>query len=406
MGAGANPQGGRGTVNGPARADASVTRMAAVAVAGFCAFLPFYAPQPLLPTLAAEFRTSVASISLLLTASTLGVALVAPIIGILADRIGRKRIIVPAALLLGVPSLLVARATSVPELLFWRFWQGVVTPGIVVVAPAYINEEWQEGVGRAMGAYVSGTVLGGFFSRLLAGLLAEHFSWRWAFVALALLALAGGLAVWAWLPASRGFRRERNAGATARAMARHLRNPRLLATYAVGFCVLFSMLATFTYVNFYLAAPPFNLPASALGSIFVVYLVAVAVTPLTGGWIRRFGRRALVLVSSVVWCLGLAITLVPWLPAIILGLAILACAGFTLQTTATSLLAERAIAARSSAVGIYVSCYYIGGSAGAVAPAVVWAHAGWLGCVALVSAVLLATAALAARFWRPTAGGS
>jgi predicted MFS family arabinose efflux permease len=186
-----------------------------------------------------------------------------------------------------------------------------------------------------------------------------------------------------------------------RLMVGHLGNPELTATFMVGFATLFSFVATFTYVNFYLAAPPFELSPSALGSIFVVYLVAIAVTPLTGGWIRRIGRRTLVLVASAIWCLGLLITLLPWLPAIILGLAVLASAGFICQTAATSLLAERATAARSSAVGIYVSCYYIGGSVGAVAPAAIWVRAGWPGCVALVIAVLIA---MAARFWRPAAG--
>ena len=65
-------------------------------------------------------------------------------------------------------------------------------------------------------------------------------------------------------------------------MLRHLRNPRLVATYAVGFCVMFSLLGTFTYVNFYLAAPPFGLSTAALGLLFVVYLVGAVVTPTRG----------------------------------------------------------------------------------------------------------------------------
>ena len=92
-----------------------------MALAGFCAFLPLYAPQPLLPMLAAQFQSTVSSISLLLTSTTLGVALAAPLTGILADRAGRRHVIVPAMLLLAVVSMLAARATGLPELLFWRF---------------------------------------------------------------------------------------------------------------------------------------------------------------------------------------------------------------------------------------------------------------------------------------------
>ena len=56
-------------------------------------------------------------------------------------------------------------------------------------------------------------------------------------------------------------------------LAELLRNPQLVATYAVGFCVLFTQVAMFTYVTFHLAAPPFSLSTVALGWLFVVYLV-------------------------------------------------------------------------------------------------------------------------------------
>ena len=49
-------------------------------------------------------------------------------------------------------------------------------------------------------------------------------------------------------------------------MLRHLRNPKLLATYAVGFGVLFNFIATFTYVSFHLAAPPYNFSSTLLGA--------------------------------------------------------------------------------------------------------------------------------------------
>jgi hypothetical protein len=39
----------------------------------------------------------------------------------------------------------------------------------------------------------------------------------------------------------------------------HLRNPPLRATFAIGFCILFAFIGTFTYVNFVLAGEPFAL---------------------------------------------------------------------------------------------------------------------------------------------------
>ena len=379
----------------------SSSRTAAVALAGFCAFLPLYAPQPLLPMLAAQFQATVASISLLLTSTTLGVALAAPLTGILADRAGRRHVIVPAMLLLAVVSMLAARATGLPELLFWRFCQGIFTPGIVVVVPAYINEEWGEGVGSAMGAYVSGTVVGGFSGRLVAGFIAAHFSWRWAFLALGLVSLAGGLGVWRGLPPDRRFEPSHNARATVRAMRRHLKNRRLLATYAVGFCVLFSMLATFTYVNFHLAAPPFRLSPSALGLLFVVYLAGAVATPLAGRWIDRAGHRIPLAAAYTGAVGGILLTLVPWLPLILIGLALCSTAVFVAQSASTSFIGTVAAEARAAAVGLYVLFYYVGGSAGAAIPGRFWSRGGWPLCVALIAGVQILTITLASLFWKP-----
>jgi MFS transporter, YNFM family, putative membrane transport protein len=382
-------------------------RRLAIALAGICCFINLYATQPLLPLFAREFHATSAQVSMTVSATTLAVALVAPFIGVVADLLGRKRIIVAALTLLVVPTVLIALSSSLAQLVVWRFMQGLCLPPIFAVIVAYIGDEWpREEVTGVTSLYMAASGIGGFLGRLLTGFMADHWGWRAAFWTIAAITLVSAVVVGLALSRERRFVRAENLLHSLQMMLAHLGNTELVTTFVVGFATLFSFVATFTYVNFYLAAPPFELPASALGTIFVVYLVAVAVTPLTGGWIRRLGRRLLVVVSSVCWCLGLLITLVPWLPAIVVGLTILACAGFTCQTTATSLLAERAIVARSSAVGIYVSCYYIGGSVGAVAPAAVWAHAGWPGCVALVSAVMLAMAALAARFWRPTAGSS
>ena len=55
--------------------------------------------------------------------------------------------------------------------------------------------------------------------------------------------------------------------------------------------------------------------------------------------------------------------------------------------------------ARSTAVGLYVTSYYIGGSLGGLAPASIWAHAGWPGCVLLVLLVQVAAVVLTWLAW-------
>jgi len=371
--------------------------------AGFCAFLALFAPQPLLPMLSAEFRASAAAVSLVITISTVAVAIVAPLAGMVSDRLGRKRVIVPAAFLLAVPTALAATSHSLGQLLFWRFWQGVFTPGIFAVTIAYVNEEWETGAGAAVAAYVTGTVLGGFSGRVLAGIVAAHFSWRWSFIVLGVLNALGGVAIWKGLPPGRHFVRTRHESAL-RPSLRHLRNPRLLATYAVGFCVMFTLLATFTYINFYLAAPPFGLNAQALALLFTVYLVGAVITPFAGRTIDRLGHRVALVIAFTGGVLGVSLTLVHSLPVVMLGLAICCTGVFIANSAGSSYVGVVAREARAAAVGLYVTFYYAGGSFGSAVTGRFWIRGGWPACVALIAAVQVLTITMALLFWRPAPG--
>ena len=382
-------------------------RRLAVGIAGFCSFLNLYAPQALLPMLAAEFGAGAAEISHIMTASTLAVALTAPFAGAIADVLGRKRVIVAAMLALVVPTLLLGLAPSLDALIVCRFVQGLVLPPVFAVTVAYISEEWpaHEAAG-ATGVYISGCSLGGFAGRFITGIIADLAGWRWAFAALALISLLGALAVLAWLPRERGFVRSEGLLASGRQMLQHLRNPRLLATFAVGFGVLFNFIATFTYISFHLAAPPYALSATALGAVFAVYLVGSVLTPWVGGTIARFGRRQLMIAAIGIWGGGIALTLAEPLATIVLGLAVCAGCGMICQAVSTGYVAATAAAGRSSAVGLYVTCYYVGGSCGAALGGVAWTFGRWPACAALVAAILAAMALIVALAWTPPAAGA
>ena len=235
-------------------------------LAGYCSFLQLYATQPLLPLLKQIFHASELAVSLTVTVPSLGVALGAPFAGMLADRIGRRPVIVWSAFLLALTAFATSTATSLPQLIFWRFWQGIVTPGVFSVTVAYIHDEWREGgAGRTVAAYISGTVAGGFSCRMLSGLVAAHAPWQRSFVVLGSLNLLLASAIWAWLPPETKPHERGPAVRWWKAVVAHLRNRELLATYLVGFCVLFSLVAAFTYITFHLAAAPYFAKACGVG---------------------------------------------------------------------------------------------------------------------------------------------
>jgi YNFM family putative membrane transporter len=371
-------------------------------VAGFCSFLQMYSTQPLLPMLTGIFHASKMAVSLTVTLAGLGVAVAAPIAGILADKIGRKRVMVWSAFLLGACSLAAATSPGLSMLLFWRFCQGLCTPGVFSVTIAYINDEWASGgAGAVLSSYVSGTVLGGFSCRFISGLVAAHFGWRWVFIVLGVLTLAGGVAIAKLLEPERHIPHASSSlRAWFAAAHTHLRNHRLLATYCIGFCVLFSLLATFTYVTFYLAAPPFNLQPAALGSIFFVYLVGAAVNPLAGRAIDRIGQRKVLAWGIGAGIAGIAFTLAHSLWMVGLGLTLCSSGVFAATTAANNFVGVAAEHDRALAVGLYTAFYYVGGGLGAAIPAYFWDLGGWPACVAFIASVQVVTVMIALTFWR------
>jgi MFS family permease len=365
-------------------------------LAGTCTFLNVYDTQPLLPYLRLVFDASEIAVSLTVSATILAMALMAPIVGLMAESIGRKKVIVPSLYALTVPTLLASTSQSLNQLIFWRFMQGIFVPGVIVVIMAYINEEFpRQHVGRAMSAYVSGTVLGGFMGRYISGLVAHHFAWRHAFLVIGLMNLAGAIIVQRALPSARHFVRAATLRISLAEGRQHLHNPRLLAVFGMGFSALFCLVGAFTYANFYLANPPFRLNSEQLGSVFFVYLLGFFVTPVSGRCLDRYGVRTTAVIAASFAVAGLLLTLAHSLPLIITGLALFSTGVFIFQavgTVQTGIVAGRA---RSSAAGLYVTFYYIGGSLGAIVTGWTWIADGWRACVWLLMGVAGLALALA-----------
>lgn len=377
----------------------------AVFAAGAVSFLNLYATQSLLPELTRTFGATEAAVALTVSAATISVALIAPFAGTLADAVGRKRTVVAAVLLLLIPTLAAALSQSLHELIVWRLLQGLCLPAIFAVTVAHISEQWPVDERADVTAlYMAGSVLGGFSGRFVSALIEPVAGWRFAFVALAVITALCAAILIRWLPADAPRPANRRSGIAAilDAWRGHLTNGRLLAVCVVGFLMLFTLQAVFTWVNFHLSQPPFSLTTAQLGFIFAVYLAGVVVTPMTGRLLRRFGTRGTVALAAACSSLGLAATLAPSLPVVIAGLAAGGVGVFVTQAVAMGRIGQVVPGGgKSSAVGLHVLAYYMGGTVGPVGPAPVWHAFGWPGVVALGIAAMTLAGLIAGLFWRP-----
>jgi predicted MFS family arabinose efflux permease len=372
-----------------------------IVLAGFTAFLSLYAPQPLLPLFQRVFDASHFAVSLTVTATTIAVAAAAPFVGRFADVWGKQRVIILSAFALAATTLLAATATTLSQVVAWRFAQGLVTPGVFAVTVAYIHDQWDSSrAGVVTASYVTGTVVGGFAGRVVTGQVAAAIGWRASFAAIGILSLLCATLLLMWLPAERRHEPRRSAETGGGSLAAHLTSRPLLGTYAAGFCVLFTQIATFTYVTFHLADPPFGLSTAALGWLFAVYLAGAIAAPIAGRWIDARGHRSALVAAIALGVTGSLFTLGHVLVAVVAGLALVCSGVFAAQAAANSYIGVAAARNRGLAVGLYATFYYIGGSVGGSIPALVWNTGGWPACVALVVFVQVLTAILAWAFWR------
>ncbi|HOV78922.1 MAG TPA: MFS transporter [Bacillota bacterium] len=351
-----------------------------------------YIAQPILPLLSASFGVSptVAALAVSLNIFALSSALL--VYGPLSDYLGRKPVMVATGFLLSIPTVLISFTDNFSAFLVLRAVQGLFAAGIAAIAMAYITEEFPPGkVGKAIGVYISSMVASGLFGRVFGGVLAGLFRWQTAFLTFGILNFAGTLLILRFLPASKNFKRNTGLFDSYSGMFNHFKNRRLVGAFIIAFALFFTFTGSFSYVTFYLSAPPFNLSTVVLSLIFLVYVTGV-ISPVAGALSSRIGRRPVIAFGLAATATGITLTLVKFLPAVVAGLLLL-CAGlFSAQPAASALVGDNASTGKGSATSLYLFFYYTGGSLGAVLPGLFWNSHGWPGVIA-VCLLTLVTAA-------------
>ncbi len=341
-----------------------------------------YVAQPILPLLSTSFGVSHTVASLAVSLNILALSLALLVYGPVSDYAGRKPVMVTTGFLLVIPTLSIAFTNNFTIFLVLRTVQGLFVAGIAAIAMAYINEEFPSAImGRMMGFYVSSMVASGFLGRVLSGVLAGLFNWRITFIIFGILNLLGSWSMFHFLPESRHFKRSSGLLKACLEMLKHFKNRRLVGAFVIAFTLFFTFTGAFTYVTFYLSAPPFNLSTVALGLIFTVY-IAGALSPVAGSLSERLGRRTVMGAGLMIAALGVSLTIAHSLAVIVAGLLLL-CAGlFSTQPAAGSFVGDNAKSSKGSATSLYLFSYYIGGSAGAFLPGFLWNAYGWPGVLA------------------------
>jgi predicted MFS family arabinose efflux permease len=144
---------------------------------------------PVLTPIGADLSVPPERIALFITAYSLPLAIMAPILGGVSDRYGRLAVLVPSTLVFGLASIATSFVPTFEAGVATRILTGAASGGMLGIAMAMAGDLGEKAAPKAIAFVSSGLTLGIILSPGIGALSAEFWSWRFAFAALGGLAL-------------------------------------------------------------------------------------------------------------------------------------------------------------------------------------------------------------------------
>lgn len=336
----------------------------------FAGALATRATDPVVAEIAADFGSTAAQVALLGTAYTLPFALVQPILGPVADAVGKRRVVTVCVGLLCLMLALSALAASLGWLMAFRALSGAAAGGMMPLTLAIMGDavplkDRQVALSRMLVFGISGQVAGG----AIAGPVAAVAGWRGMLVLCALAALVGLAALRA---ASRGAPREAvtsyNPVVAAKRYRDILQNPQaipLFATVAAEGALVFG---AFPFIAPLMIARGIGGTTEAGLAIGAFGLGGLAYAAMARPLLARLGPAAVVRLGGLLGFLALAgMAAAPVLAVAVLAGFLLGAAFYMIHNAIQLRATELAPQFRASAMSLHAFSFFTGQSLGPVA---------------------------------------
>lgn len=391
----------------PGHSPGVVLRSAVIGLTAFLTVVDLFATQAILPSLTRHYNVTPAAMGFAVNACTIGMAAARFIVGFLSPHIDRRLGILASLILLAVPTTLLAVAPDLATFTLLRVAQGLCMASAFALTLAYLGEQCSStDAGGAFAAYITGNVASNLVGRLVSAAVADTFGLASNFYFFALLNLAGAVLVYFTIHRATPMHTMPMVQSPLAATMAHWRNPALRSAFAIGFCILFAFIGTFTFINFVLVRPPLSLGRMDLGLVYFVFAPSVVTTLFAGKAVAHFGTRPAIWSALALAALGLPLMLSSHLAAVLAGMVLVGVGTFFAQACATGFVGQAASSNRGIASGTYLACYFLGGLAGSAMLGQLFDSFGWTACVAGVGASLVIAALLAARLTLPAQSAS
>lgn len=368
----------------------------------FGIFSTTMAKNPVLPLFVRGMGGSPEIIGIISAISPLAGILFSFPVGIISDRIGKRKIMLLSGAVFLTAPLLYVLVADPWYLVPIRFFHGLATAILGPVAAAAIAEAYDRDKGEKLGTYSSATLVGRAISPIVGGALISYFMYmgglfpyKSVYIVSFLLSVPAFILCFFIRDPGGRMSAGRPAGHDFRDSVKYFfGEPRLVSTALVDMATYFAFGAFETYLPVYLADNGFS--AGLIGVIFSMQILAIAVTkPLFGRVADRIDKRfqiaaGLLVIGIAMLCLTLCVN-----AAFVISVSLLFGLGMSFSTVATSAytgdIADKAKLGTS--MGALSSVMDIGHSSGPLATGFVitWfsMRAGFIASFLLCSAVAL-----------------
>jgi predicted MFS family arabinose efflux permease len=344
-----------------------------------------YYVQPLLAEIRHSLHASSAAAGLVVTAAQIGYALGLLCLVPLGDVFERRRLIVVMSLV--TAAALVGAALS-PSISFLYAFAAIAGAGSVVaqllvafgatLAPAAAR-------GRVVGTVMSGLLLGILLARTISGYVAEASSWRGVYAMAAGLMLLTAVVLEATLPRYQG-RANLSYPQILRSVLDIFRTEAVLRRRSLYGALSFATFAVlWTSLAFLLAGAPYRYGDGTIGLFGLAGAAGALMATVAGRLADKGLQRQLSVATCLIMLAGFAI-LWAWphvLVSVIAGIVVLDVGCQGIHITNQSEIYKLAGEARNRVNSAYMTCYFIGGTLGSLASALVYSSFGWTGVGAL-----------------------
>jgi len=343
-------------------------------VGGLAIFSSTMAKTPVLPLFIRSLDVPMGTVGFIAAASTLVGIVVSLPAGILSDMVGRRRVILIAAIVFASAPFLYLLVTQPWHLVLVRIYHGFATAMLGPVAMAAVADTFDSGRGEKMGWYSSATMVGRFLAPFVGGALIFGNNFQWVYLVTGIIGTLSLIAalklprpVTAHVSAGELVRKEQ--GAIKRDIVAMLTHRGILATSVVEAVEYFAFGCLEVFLPVYLNEQLGFKPLS-IGLLFTVQIgVATLAKPWMGRLSDRYGRVPTITIGLLLG--AVSITMITWSNNYLIMAVLIGLFGLGLATVTASSAALVADLAKDSsyggALGILSSVMDIGHSTGPMA---------------------------------------